>query len=67
MKVCTKNTLSAAEEEIGRLRNAGFHPINLSLSAPLMASGNRGEIPIEVPAEEAELAKGWLESHTQEN
>lgn len=53
---------SAAEETIARLRQAGLHPLDLSISTPLAKPDTKTRFPIEVPAEEAEMARGLVGS-----
>ena len=47
---------------IDRLRNCGLHPTDLALAAPLTPPGAEPEFPVEVPAEEAEVAKRVLKT-----
>jgi hypothetical protein len=54
-------TSGEADVMIGRLRNGGLHPTDLALAAPLTIAGTEPEFPVEVPIEEAELAKKLLE------
>ena len=58
--VSMTETWSAAEGMIARLRSAGLHPLDLSVSTPLVFPGKKTTYPIEVPAEEAEPARGLL-------
>lgn len=55
--VFTVGTWSAAKETIARLRHAGLHPLDLALSTPLAPLGKKIKFAIEVPAEEAGLAR----------
>jgi hypothetical protein len=50
-----------ADVVIGRLRHNGLHPTDLALTAPLAMPGTEAEYPIEVPIEEADLAKEVLD------
>ncbi len=49
-----------AEKAIGLLRNAGLHPADLSLSAPLPLGDNHPIFPVQVPTEEEEAAQQIL-------
>jgi hypothetical protein len=59
----TVQSLTEAETLLGLLRRACLHPVDLSLSSPLPLTGAEESFPIEVPAEEADLARGLLEAH----
>jgi len=56
-RISVRQTCRAAEAAIARLRQAGLHPVDLSLSMPLTAPGAEPTYPIEVPVEEADLAR----------
>lgn len=57
VKVSSVETWSVAENTIARLRNAGLHPLDLSLSTPLAPPDRKTRFLIEVPAEEADVAR----------
>ena len=56
------HTWTVAEETVVRLRKAGLHPVELSLSTPLIEPGAEPTFPIEVPAEEEIAARMLIES-----
>ncbi len=62
VKVFVAETWAAAEETVARLRQAGLHPLDLSVSTPLSTPGKNSEFPVEVPSEERELARALVES-----
>jgi hypothetical protein len=62
MTVKVALTPHEASMMIDRLRNSGLHPTELALVAPLAAPDAKAEFPVEVPVEEAQLAKELLES-----
>ncbi len=51
-----------AESILERLRNAGLHPVDLSLSTPLLIPGAERSFPIQVPDEEADAADMLLQT-----
>lgn len=51
-----------ADELMGRLRHAGLHPAELSLTTPLAPPGANTTYPIEVPVEEADEAREVVKS-----
>ena len=55
-------TSAEAGRLIGLLRNAGLHPADMSLSAPLARPGNHTTFPVQVPSEEAGSAEQVLNS-----
>jgi hypothetical protein len=59
-------TSAEAERMIGLLRNAGLHPADLSLSAPLPLGNNHPMFPVQVPSEEEEAARQTLLSTFEE-
>jgi hypothetical protein len=62
IRVHTSRTWCVAEEMVGRLRQAGLHPAELSLTTPLAPLDANPAYPIEVPVEEADLARELLKS-----
>ena len=52
---------------MGRLRQAGLHPADLSLTTPLTPPGATPAFPIEVPVEEQDLARELFESIVHRN
>ncbi len=53
-------TSTEAESLLERLREAGLHPVDLSLSAPLPIAGAERSFPVQVPDEEAGAAEQLL-------
>jgi hypothetical protein len=53
-------TSGEAVQLIGRLRNGGLHPVDLALTTPLALPGAEPTFPVEVPTEEAALARELL-------
>ncbi len=49
-----------AELLLERLRSAGLHPVDLSLSTPLPIAGAERSFPVQVPDEEADAAQEVL-------
>jgi hypothetical protein len=60
MTVKVAQSSDEAVQLISRLRNGGLHPVDLALAAPLVSPGARPMFPVEVPSEEAELARALL-------
>lgn len=60
--VRTAHTASEAGQIITALRAAGFHPVDLSMSAPFSLPGTETSFPIQVVAEEALGAEGLLDA-----
>ena len=65
MTVKVAQTSDEAVQIIGRLRNGGLHPVDLALAAPLVTPGMRPLFPVEVPSEEAEMARALLPSQKE--
>ena len=55
-------TSAEASRLSGLLRNAGLHPVDMPLSAPLALHGNHTTFPVQVPNEEASVAEQVLDS-----
>jgi hypothetical protein len=55
-------TSAKAGRLVGLLRNAGLHPVDMPLSAPLALPGNHPTFPVQVPSEEASAAEQVLNS-----
>jgi len=66
-KVRTARTSVEAGRVISRLREAGLHPVDLSMSAELSLLGAAVAFPIQVPIEEAEAAKEFLDACDSSN
>ena len=64
--IFTAEHADQAEEIIGWLRAAGIHPAELGLTAPVPLEHSEPKFPIEVPSEEAERARSFLESRTRQ-
>ena len=62
VKVTATQKWSVAEKILARLRKAGLHPLDLSLSTPLVPLGKKATYPIEVPADEANVARQVVNS-----
>jgi hypothetical protein len=60
--VFTTRMWGEADEIMGRLRKAGLHPADLSLTTPLTPPGANPTYPIEVPVEEVDLAREVMKS-----
>ena len=58
--ILAARTCQEAEKVIGVLRDAGLHPADLGLSAPLAFLGTKPAFPVQVPNEESETAKKLL-------
>jgi hypothetical protein len=64
--VCSTRTSVEAERLIGLLRQAGLHPVDLPLTAPLALKDAHPTFPVQVPSEEAEAARQVLQLSTEE-
>lgn len=60
--VRTAHTANEAGQMITALRAAGFHPLDLSMSAPFCLPGAETSFPVQVAAEEALAAEGLLDA-----
>jgi hypothetical protein len=61
MTVKIATTSHEANRMMDRLRHHGLHPADLALTAPLSTPDAEPEFPVEVPVEEAGLARELLE------
>jgi hypothetical protein len=62
MTLTVAHTSHEADLVIDRLRHNGLHPTDLALTAPLTMPGREPDYPIEVPIEEAKLARKALDT-----
>jgi len=60
--VRTARTSTEADQIIVRLRDAGLHPLDLSMSADFTLAGAEPAFPVQVAATEAAAAQALLDS-----